>query len=380
MRKQGKMLAIVMVVLFAILGIVGCGEQQEDVVQPAPAPEAVEDTGEVVEDTGEIYVANVVAHSYEAHNVRERVWKDYVESASGGRIRVNLLARDAIAPSDTEVLELVRAGEITSGPMSEDGASHVYPELTALAVPFMMPNAIVAEKMLAHDSPFFEHVAEEFYRRTNGEVRLVGSHVNSFRNLYSVHPIRVPDDLRRFNITIRVQEVPLTIAVWEALGASAIGLPSADRYMAMETGMINALEGGVASVYQFGIFDIAEYAILLGYMFSPKFYIVNEEWFQSLPPSLQQVAVDGWIKAYWMETQVREYFDLLELKNLQDDGNTVIIPSEEELAQWRDIAVPTARQYLEDSIDTSFIDYIQENVNRVLGDLNSMAETISRNF
>ena len=105
--------------------------------------------------------------------------------------------------------------------------------------------------------------------------------------------------------------------------------------------------------------------------------IVNEDWYQSLPSSLKTVVQDGWLKAIWMETPVREYFDLQELEKLVAEGNTVIVPSAEELAQWRDIAVPTAREFLEDEIDTSWIDKVQDNVQRVMGELREMGQVIN---
>ncbi len=372
--------------LFLILMVIGVfiGCSKEEATQSAAPQQAERQTqtaetpaGTDVEDAGQTFVADVVRHDYAAHQTRERVWADYVQNASGGRIKVNFLSRDAIAKGDTELLELVRAGEVTMGSIAEAGIGNVFPEINALSVPFIIPNAQVAARMLAQDSPFFKEIAEGFYKGANGQARMVGAHVNSFRNIYTVEPIRVPSDLEKYNVTIRVKEVPMTIAVWEALGAAAIGLPAGDRYMAMETGLISALEGGIASVYQIGAFEIADYATLLNYQFSGNYMIVNEDWYQSLPSSLKTVVQDGWLKAIWMETPVREYFDLQELEKLVAEGNTVIVPSAEELAQWRDIAVPTAREFLEDEIDTSWIDKVQDNVQRVMGELREMGQVIN---
>ena len=375
--------------LFLILMVIGVvvGCSKEDAAQAAAPQQSAEQTqstvapeADDVKDTGQTFVADVVRHDYAAHQTRERVWADYVQNASGGRIKVNFLSRDAIAKGDTELLELVRAGEVTMGSIAEAGVSNVFPEITALSVPFIIPNATVAARMLVHDSPFFQQIAEEFYKGTNGQARMAGAHVNSFRNVYTVDPIRVPADLKKYKVTIRVKEVPMTIAVWEALGAAAIGLPAGDRYMALETGLISALEGGIASVFQTGAFEILNYATLLSYQFSGNYMIVNEEWYQSLPPALKTVVQDGWIKAMWMESKVREYFDLEELEKLVEEGNTVIVPSASEMAQWREIAIPTAREFLEDEIDVSFIDYVQENVDKALAELDDMAAVIGAQY
>ena len=374
-----RRLLTIMASLIVLVLVTGCSQEATESAAAAPAPTgAVEATA--VDDTGETFVADIVRHDYAAHQTRDRVWADYVRSASGGRIVVNELSRDAIASADTDLLELLRAGEVTMGSIAERGVSDIFPGISALGVPFIIPNAIVAQTMLGHDSPFFEILAEEIYRGSNGEVRLVGAHVNSFRNFYSRYPVRTPADLRQYNVTIRVQELPMIIAVWEALGAAAIGLPAGDRYMALETGLIDALEGGLASVYQTGAFGIIDYATMLGYMFSGNYMLVNEQWYQSLPPALQQVVRDGWAKAMWMETQVREFYDLQEMEALLAEGNTVIVPSEAELAQWREIAVPTAREFLEDEIDTSWIDVVQEHVERAQTKVAAMSNTIGRQF
>lgn len=304
------------------------------------------------------FTIDIAMADFEAQQIRDRTFKDYVESASGGRIAVNLLSRQAIVPGgDQDVVEMLQSGELTIGSPAETGMGILFPDIEAINLPFLIPNVQVGAALLAHDSPYFRRLALEVYSGSGGRLRLIGAHVNSLRHLYTMQPIRTPNDLRRNNVTIRVQEVPLILDMWRALGASPIGLPPADRYMALETGMIQALEGGVASVEGVGGFEILRSITLTGHQFSADYMMINEAFFQSLPNDLKKIVLDGAQRAAWMASANREYYNIRALEQLRAQGIGVISLTSAEHRQWEQLAVRAARGYLEERITRSFLDY-----------------------
>lgn len=335
---------------------------------------------DAAEDTGQTFEVDIVLEEWGYRRVPEAIWADHVENASNGRIKVNRLSREAIAPSASDVIELVRSGEIQVGSSGESAIAGFFPEIQVIGIPFIMPNPIVGTEVLAYESPFYQRVAEGFYNATNGEARIVGAFVNSLRQLYSNEPIRVPSDLERYGTKIRLKQSPLNIAVWEAFGASAIGLPPAERYMALETGLIDALEGGVNSVYSIGAFELIDYATLINYQYSANFMMVNEQWYQSLPAELRTIVNDGFIKARWTTSPTRMWGDFEQVEVLTQEGNTVIIPTNAEMAQWSEIAVPIAKEFLADQIDTNWIDYLQADIDRVVAEMTAAHGVIGAQY
>lgn len=321
---------------------------------------------------GQEFTIDCILTDYEAQQVRVRTFKDYVESASNGRIQVNMLSRRAIIPGgDTDMVEMLRAGSLTMGAPSEGGMSIIFPNIEAVSLPFLVPSWQVGARLLSHDSPFFKRIAGEVYQRSDKKIRLLGAHVNSLRNLYTVEPARTPQDLARNNVTIRVKEIPLVVDMWNNLGAKAIGLPPADRYMALETNMIQALEGSIASVEQIGSFEILKSVTLTGHQFSAEYMMMNEAFYQSLPYSMKTIVRDGAQKACWAASPNREYTDIRALEKLKEQGINIITLTAEEHKQWQEPAVAAARKYLERSVDADFIDYTIREVERVVKELNS---------
>lgn len=316
------------------------------------------------------FTIDTILTDSEAQQVRERVFKDYVESASGGRIKVNLLSRRAIVPGgDTDMVEMVNAGSLTMGTPSEGGMSIIFPDIQAVSLPFLVPSWQIGARLLSHDSPFFKKVASEVYTGSGKKMRLIGAHTNSLRNLYTIKPIRTPDDLSSNKVTIRVKEIPLVVDMWNSLGAKAIGLPPADRYMALETGMIQALEGSIASVEQIGSFEILKSVTLTRHQFSGEYMLINEKFFQSLPADLKEIVLQGAQKGCWAASPNREYSDIKALSKLKDQGTNIITLTASEHKQWQDVAVAAARKYLEKTVNPSFINYTIEEVEKIKKDL-----------
>lgn len=322
------------------------------------------------------FVMDIFLHAVPAYQAREHVFKSYVESASAGRIQVNLHPRGAIAADEHDAVEMVRTGEMTVTQNGENAFATMFPEIVAIGLPFLVPNPQVGARLLAHDSWYFEEIAKGIYEGSNGELRVVGAHTNSFRHLYANQPIRTPGDLRASNFKLRTLEHPLHMALWRALGAETIAVPTPDRYMALETGMVDGMEGGAASVYGIGAFDILDYMILTGHIWGANIMVVNEDFYQSLPDDLKRVVREGWHNAIWVENPNRAYADIQAMQNIAAEGNTIISLTPEEHQQWRSIALDAARGFIEETAGREFLELTLRAVEEVEAELNAEIDVI----
>lgn len=163
---------------------------------------------------------------------------------------------------------------------------------------------------------------------------------------------------------MRTMTSPLHLALWEALGTSPIGLPAAERYTALQTGMIYATEGGLMSAWQAGLMEVQGYATLTNHALGTGFIAINEGFFQSLPSDLQEIVVDGaWVAAEYDNANIpKESERALEL--MREAGVTVTELTPEESAQWREIALPIGYEFLteESGLDPDWVEYVIEAV------------------
>jgi len=322
-------------------------------------------------------VLDVAIHPLEFYQQSVRAFIDHVESNSGGRIKVRTYTFPELG-SDAEVIEMVSVGEIDMGTALADGAfATMMPSSQVISLPFLISNpAVFAELMRG---PFFYKLQEKFLEESNGTIRPLGFMMSSIRHLYSTKgPIRTPADLKKYGIKLRVMTAPYYVALWGGLGVSStIGLPAAERYQALQTGIIDACEGSLMSAWQAGLMEVNKYATLTAHTFGYAGYIINEDTFQSLPIDLQNILIDGTRQAVMVDNGYLPLSNVEALENMKNVGIEIIVPTEDELEKWREVAFPIGRQFLEEKIDASLLEQLISEVKRIEAEFASERDMIA---
>lgn len=308
---------------------------------------------EVEPDT---YVITTAVHPLEFYREGPEAMMEYVERESGGRITFETFQFPELG-ADYEITEMISVGEILMGTAIADaGLGQMVPSVQALSMPFLFSSLDVFIELM--DGPFFDELAEVVHRESNGTLRLLSAMKSSRRHLYSTKgPIRTPGDLVEHGIVMRVMPSPFHVALWEGLGTSAVTLPAAERYTALQTGMIDATEGGLMSAWQAGLMEVQQYATLTNHSFGTGYIYINEEFFQSLPSDLQQILVDGaWVAAEYDNTTIPQHS--IEAERLMEEAGVIVTTlTDEEFDRWREIAQPIGVQFLseESGIDPAWL-------------------------
>ncbi len=314
------------------------------------------------------YELEVVMWDWPSYQEGTKMFADHVESASNGRIKVNLYTVPEFG-SERDVVELAQMGEIHMTTFSSEGAlSGVLPELQVLNMPFLLNDSYSALKLM--EGPLFEILQDLFQEKTN--LRLLAGIENSYRHLYTSEDIRTPSDIRDQDFAIRTMNIPFHVRLWEELGATVHALPAEERYMALQTGMIDAIEGGPASVHDIGAFEVVDQAILTGHIFSFAYWTINDEWFSSLPEDLQEVISIAATEAALAEYGIRLNLNAQALRNIINEGNRITRLTPAEIEEWREIALPYGQEFMAERFDEEFIDAViqyaqeaQEEVRRL---------------
>ena len=128
-------------------------------------------------------------------------------------------------------------------------------------------------------------VNSDFAARVNAESRKYGYHVpacgisQGFRaHTTSVRPITGPEDFKGLNLRVPPQEP--NVILTEALGATPQEIPFTEVYQAAKTGVIDGQDNAPSNLWETGIHEVQEYL-------SPDPFIVNLDWYEALPASLQ---------------------------------------------------------------------------------------------
>lgn len=292
----------------------------------------------------------------------------HVETATGGEIQIESNTIEALGGDDRNLIDQVRLGEVElTIYASTGGLSGVFPDVQLWNWPFMFPNRMVAWTLF-QDPEYRATVDQRMQEASGGDLRWLGAAENSIRNLYSTHgPIRVPSDLEEFGTKIRTMQVPMHQEIFAALGAAAVvALPAAERYMAKQTGMIDATEGGLMSAWNAGLLEVSDYVTLTGHMYDFHHYVANGDWFEGLSEHHQTVIRDAAVIASRVQNVYALETDSEALELIREDGNTIYEPTADEIRQWQEAAEPIAQRYIEEMVDGDFIETTQNKLDEIM--------------
>ena len=120
-----------------------------------------------------------------------------------------------------------------------------------------------------------------------------GGHVvdyweNGFRHFTNnVRPIVTPDDMK--DIKFRSAQSEIRVKMFEALGATATVINFSELYTALQQGTVDGQENPLSIITANGFYDVQKYLSLSGHFYSTALFIVNPEFWASLPEDYQAI-------------------------------------------------------------------------------------------
>lgn len=283
-------------------------------------------------------------------------FKNYIEVATDGDFVVNITTVGGLGGDEREVLDQQRLGALQFNTPTAGALAGAFPSAQVWNLPFLFSGRHVAWSLL-QDREYIDLVNQKMLANTNDQLRFLGAAENSIRNLYTTSgPVRVPSDLDEYDIKIRTMQAPMHQEIWSSLGApSVVALAATERYSGLQTGLIDATEGGLASAWNAGLLEVADYVTLTSHMFDATSYTVNNEFFESLPEDYQNIVEE----AVALAVDVQNAYALTEenkaLAEIIAAGNTVVDPTPEEQMAWRELAEPVGNQFLQDVVDQELL-------------------------
>lgn len=278
------------------------------------------------------------------------VFKDYVEARSGGRLKVEIYPACQLG-SEREMLEGVQLGTIEMVNTSEGAVAGFYPDILATAIPYAFKNRRIAWEVL--EGPFGQKLREDIRKATG--MRVLTFSDNGFRNFTNdVRPIHSPEDLK--GLKIRTMENPAHMKLVEALGAIPTPIAWAECYNALQMGTVDGQENPVSLIVAKRFYEVQKYVTLDGHIFSIDFIWINEDFYQSLSPDLQQIVKDGAVMSSLVQRGMKLLTNTLGVDLLKEEGMEVYTPTAEELEKFKKAAQEPVLKWLKTEVNPDFLD------------------------
>jgi TRAP-type C4-dicarboxylate transport system substrate-binding protein len=94
-------------------------------------------------------------------------------------------------------------------------------------------------------------------------------------------------------VKIRVQNNPIEVKVWKAFGAIPTPMNFGEVYQALQSGVLDAAENGLAVIESNKHNEAAKYISQTEHQRNLSALYINEKKLASLPPDLQKIVVDA---------------------------------------------------------------------------------------
>ncbi|WP_436644304.1 TRAP transporter substrate-binding protein [Microbaculum sp. FT89] len=289
-----------------------------------------------------------------------QVFEAYVESASGGKIAVEIAPAGQLG-SMTDALEQAKSGAIQMAHGDEQTMSTFYKPMLILATPYLFAND--EEGMAFVDTPFFMDVREKMAEESG--LRLLAAASYGFRNFTNnVHPIKTAADME--GIRMRVPPSPMSLKMVEAMGGSPTPVPWVELYGAMQSGVVDGQENPTGVALDYSFYQVQKHMTLDSHQLGLNTLMMNEAFFQSLPVDLREIVVTGARMAANTEYGERNFQARVSaVDKLRELGMEVYAPSGEEVETFRTAVKEPMRAYLQEELDPAFVDAVYSEIEQM---------------
>jgi tripartite ATP-independent transporter DctP family solute receptor len=288
-----------------------------------------------------------------AEHIASLAFIDYIAKHSNGKIAVKYFPGAQLG-FEREVMESVQQGTVEMNFLAEGPLAGFFQPFYVFSIPYLFSDVSVAWKVL--DGPFGDEFGQAFLAKTGTRILAYGE--NGFRDFSnSVRPIEKVSDIKDLNI--RVMESPIYKKLVASLGANPTPMPGGgELYSAMQAKVVDGQENPLDQIYSYRMYEVQKYVTTDHHTYSLAVLIINNKFFESLPPDLQVVvkqAADVWKTVIrGMKYQKNRVASTL----LKDKGIKISNLTPEARQQFIDASRGPVVEWMKTQIDPQWVDKI----------------------
>jgi TRAP-type transport system periplasmic protein len=277
-------------------------------------------------------------------------FKDYVEKATNGSIKVEILPAGQFG-NDADTMTGLRLGTLEMAVAHDGAIATVYKPIGILGIPFLYENHEHAWRV--YDSPWLQGFSDDMIKKTG--IRLMSLADNGVRHFTnSKRPIHTPDDMK--GLKIRVMPSPVFQTLVTSLGASPSAIPWAELPTALQQKVVDGEENGVTNIIAASLYQYQKYITLDGHVWSIHGYTINEKFYQSLTPVERKAVEEATKIATGIHRKMTSDQDKNAKEILTKLGMEVTEITPAQLAQFRSLAQPPVKAWAEKEIGKEYVD------------------------
>lgn len=246
-----------------------------------------------------------------------RHFADLVNERSDGRIDVQVFDSAQLG-DQRDYIESMRFGSIQGGEITTSVMSSVAEEFEVFNLPYL-------SRSMDHLKEVVEGGLDEEMNEIlleNANLRILAWMIRAPRSVYGNRPIRTPEDFA--GLKIRVMQSPAMLDAMETFGAKPVPISASERYMALQTGVVDAAENSPTVIVSEKEYEVTDVLSLTQHFLSPNLLVVDNNWFTSLPEDLQEIVLQAGEDAQDYAFEVESKANEATLGQLKEQGMEVV--------------------------------------------------------
>ena len=267
------------------------------------------------------------------------VFKNFVESASNGKIAVELFIGTQLCSKGEECLQGVSDGTIDIYISTSGGAAGAFPYVQILDLPYLMTNDRVAEDVLSGD--FTRTVRDMALKDSGDKIRLMTiGNTGGWRNFANTkRRVQKPEDLAGLKIRTVVADLPQELV--RSLGASPTPIPWPELFTSLQTGVVEGTKNGITDIMGMKFPEAGlQYLTLDGHAYMGALWWMNNDKFKAMPEELRQVVIDGFSALQQATFASPKRKSIEAYQAFVAGGGDLYVPTPEEKAAFKAAAAP----------------------------------------
>lgn len=266
-------------------------------------------------------------------------FKRIVEEESDGRIEVQLFPSNQLGDI-VEQIENVRDGAQEMSMSTPAWFSQFYPRIDMLEMPFLVKNWDEVQRVISSDT--FKDLSAAAASDTG--VLIFGTFPYGFRNVInSARPIEDVGDFA--GLKIRLQNSPVHLATFQALGANPVAVSWNETYQAVQTGVVDGLENSNAILLSHKFYEVAKYVSNTRHFFGTLLVYISPSFYEGLSAEDQALLTRAMRAAEAKNLELSRAADESATEELRAAGAVVNDLSDEAIAAMRAAVQPVYDEF-----------------------------------
>lgn len=265
-------------------------------------------------------------------------FEELVEERSNGRIDVQVYDSGQLG-SHADCIDSMQMHSLQAAECNTSVLGNLVPAFSVFDLPYLTASMDDEIKIVNGE------LGAELNQRLEDTagLHIVGWFVRSPRSIYtSKGPASCLADLK--GTKIRIMESALMSKTMELLGMVPVPLAATERYMALQTGTVDAAENSVPLIITQAEYEVTDYVVLSQHFCTPNVMLMDLDFYNSLPEDLRTIVDECGAEAGAYSSQLDKESEQEALDQLANEYNMTICEIADK-TEFMDAVAPLYEEY-----------------------------------